>query len=135
MHVTLERVGPVQFEARAPDGTKTMIDGPATLGGTGAGMRPMEMFLCSLAGCAAMDVVMILEQQKQSIDSMKIEVEGQRADAVPAVYERVMMRFVLSGEIADNKLQRAVSLSVEKYCSVATMLLPTVVVSFEAELV
>lgn len=134
MKVHLQRVGPVLFDAIAEDGTTVRLDGPEKLGGAGGGMRPMELFLVSLAGCAAMDVVMILEQQKQRIDAMSIEVEGARADAIPAVYETVTMRFELRGEIADNKLQRAVKLSVEKYCSVASMLLPSVDVRFVATL-
>ncbi len=128
-------MGAVLFDATAEDGSTVRLDGPEKLGGTGGGMRPMELFLVSLAGCAAMDVVMILEQQKQRIDAMSIEVEGVRADAIPAVYETVTMRFELKGEIADNKLQRAVKLSVEKYCSVASMLLPSVDVRFSAALV
>jgi putative redox protein len=92
----------------------------------------MQTFLVSLAGCSAMDVVMILTQQKQQLDDFEIEVTGQRADAVPAVYEHVHLAFFATGEVAANKLERAVRLSVEKYCSVAKMLLPDVKVTWEA---
>ena len=135
MRVHVRRTGKVAFEARTGDGTPPVrVDGPATLGGGDAGMRPMELFLVSLATCSAMDVVMILDQQRQALEDLDIEVEGQRANAVPAVYERIHLRFVASGAVAANKLERAVALSAEKYCSVSRMLLPSVEVTHEAVL-
>ncbi len=135
MRVHVRRRGGVAFEATTDDGGhRVVIDGPATLGGEGGGMRPMELFLVSLATCSAMDVVMILGQQRQALEDLDIEVEGKRADAVPAVYERIHLRFVATGEVAANKLERAVQLSAEKYCSVSRMLLPSVEVTHEAVL-
>ncbi len=133
--IELVRVGKAAFEATNTDGFSVTLDGPEKIGGEGKGMRPMQLFLASLAGCASMDAVMILEKQKQTIESYRVSVTGVRADAVPAVYESVHMRFELSGEISEKKLERAVSLSVEKYCSVASMLLPDVNLTFEAALV
>ncbi|MEM1418810.1 MAG: OsmC family protein [Myxococcota bacterium] len=135
MRVQVRRTGPVAFEATTADGQHPVrIDGPATLGGSDGGMRPMELFLVSLATCSAMDVVMILDQQRQTLEDLDIEVEGKRADAVPAVYERIHLRFIASGDVAMNKLERAVKLSAEKYCSVSRMLLPSVEVTHEAVL-
>ncbi len=130
----MARSGPMAFDAETEDGQKLTLAGPAKYGGAGEGMRPMQMFLAGLAGCASIDVTLILEKQRQRIDSLEVFVEGVRADAIPAVYERIHLRYVLSGEITDKKLQRAVKLSVEKYCSVASMLLPTVEVTWSAEL-
>lgn len=132
MKLELTRTGAMAFEAVSEDGIKVNLDGPEKYGGTGSGMRPMEMFLASLAGCASVDVVLILEKQKHTLTSLRVFVEGTRADAIPAVYESVHLRYEVGGDIPDNKLQRAVKLSVEKYCSVASMLLPSVVVTWEA---
>lgn len=95
----------------------------------------MEMFLAALASCSAVDIVMILSQQKQALVDLQVFVEAERADAVPAVFTRIKLCFVAHGDVAGNKLDRAVKLSVEKYCSVARMLTPEVVVSHEAEVV
>ncbi|MEM6955361.1 MAG: OsmC family protein [Myxococcota bacterium] len=138
VHIT--RRDTMAFAAETPAGHRVLIDGPPSLGGPvgsdgqGEAMRPMELFLASLASCMSVDVVMILQKQKQTITGYDVHVEGRRADAVPAVYESIHLRFELAGEIAENKLQRACKLSVEKYCSVASMLLPSVKVTWEASL-
>jgi putative redox protein len=95
----------------------------------------METFLAALASCSAVDVVMILRQQKQPLEDLRIFVTGQRAEAVPAVFTHIKLRFVAYGAVAENKMTRAVQLSVEKYCSVSKMLLPEVVVEHESEVV
>ena len=135
MHISLKRVGTCTFEASDGRGHAVTIDGPAHLGGADTGMRPMETFLAALASCSAVDVVMILTQQKQPLLDLRIEVDGERADAVPAVFTRIRLRFIAHGDVAENKMKRAVALSVEKYCSVAKMLSPQVVVEHEYEIV
>ncbi len=135
MNIRLRTTGECTFEMDDGRGHTVVIDGPEKLGGTDAGPRPMEMFLASLASCSAVDVVMILKQQKQPLEDLRIEVKGERADAVPAVFSRIHIHFRAYGAVAENKLQRAVNLSVEKYCSVARMLVPDVVVEHTAEVV
>ena len=130
--VTLERVGAAAFRATGGSGGELVLDGAAAIGGEDRGMRPMELLLASLAGCAAMDVVHILRQQKQPLEGLTIEVAGTRTDAVPAVYTAIHLRFVVAGEVHEGKLQRAVRLSVEKYCSVRASLDPAIEVSWEA---
>jgi putative redox protein len=78
---------------------------------------------------------MILTQQKQPLADLQIHVEGTRADAIPAVFSHIKLRFVAYGAVAENKMERAVRLSVEKYCSVAKMLLPEVIVEHTSEVV
>lgn len=135
MKIVLRKMGACAFEVDDGRGHHVVIDGPASLGGIDAGMRPMEMFLAALASCSAVDVVMILNKQKQPLQGLEIFVEGERADAVPAVFTRIKLRFVAQGDVAENKMQRAVQLSVDKYCSVAKMLVPDVVVEHESEVV
>ena len=135
MNISLRQVGACAFQVDDGRGHAFVIDGPAKLGGTDAGPRPMEMFLAALASCSAVDVVMILRQQKQPLNELCIFVSGQRADGVPAVFTHINLRFVAHGDVAENKMKRAVQLSVEKYCSVAKMLLPEVRVEHESEVV
>jgi len=122
------------FVARTERGAELRLDGTEALGGDPSYLRPMEGVLASLASCSAVDVAMILNKQKQPLEAFSIEVTAQRADATPAVFEKIHLVFRLEGAIAENKAQRAVSLSVDKYCSVARMLAPTVDITYEVRL-
>jgi putative redox protein len=128
----LERVGEVAFAARGGSGGEVVLDGSPDIGGEGRGMRPMELLLTALAGCAAMDVVHILRRQKEPLESVTIEVEGTRADAVPAIYTAIHLRFSIAGAVHEGKMQRAVRLAVEKYCSVRSSLDAAIAVTWEA---
>jgi putative redox protein len=122
MKVQLKRVDGACFQATNEAGLSFQLDGPPSLGGAGKGMRPMELVLVGLAGCSAMDVLHILGQQKEPLADLEVNVEAVRKDAVPAVFETIHLHFEATGGVAPNKLQRAVRLSMEKYCSVANML-------------
>lgn len=137
MHVRLEQIGPAAFEATGGTGGTLVVDGAPEIGGEGRGMRPMELLLASVASCSAMDVVKILRQQKQPLEHLRIEIEGSRTEAVshagPSPFTAMKLVFVARGSVDEHKLQRAVSLSVEKYCS-ARATLGDVVVTWEARL-
>lgn len=132
VHVALTQVGTAAFEASGTGGTRMVLDGSEEVGGEGRGMRPMELLLTSLAGCSAMDVLHILRKQRQPIEHLAIEVRGARKDAVPATYDSIHLVFTARGDVSDKKLQRAVALSVEKYCSVGASLNPDITVTWEA---
>ncbi len=134
MQVRLEQVGPVAFEVTAGSGGKLVVDGAPDIGGEGRGMRPMELLLSAVASCSLMDILHILRKQKEPIEHISVEVLGARKDAVPSPFTRITLVFVARGKVDDHKLQRAVKLSVEKYCSVSATLAPEVVVSWEARL-
>lgn len=122
MDVTLRRLSGAAFEARSATGQTLVIDGPPSVGGVGAGLRPMEACLAALAGCSAVDVLMILQQQREPLADLEIGVHGERADAVPAVFTDIHLHFAAAGAVDPGKLARAARLSMEKYCSVAKML-------------
>jgi len=122
MHVRLEQIGTAAFEAIAGTGGTLVVDGSPEIGGEGRGMRPMEVLLAAVASCSAMDVVSILRKQKQPLEHLRIEIEGERADAVPSPFTTMKLVFIVRGAVDDAKLQRAVGLSVEKYCSVRATL-------------
>jgi putative redox protein len=135
VHVTLTSVGPAAYEAVGErSGGELVLDGPPALGGEGRGMRPMELLLTSLAGCAAMDVGKILRQQREPLEGLRVEVKGVRADAVPAPFTEIHLTFIARGAVAPQKLARAVRLAVEKYCSVGASLAPGIVARHEARL-
>lgn len=132
MQIRLERIGTAAFEASNQTGEKFVIDGTPEIGGEGRGMRPMEVLLCALASCAAMDVVAILTKQKEPLETLTIEVVGSRADATPAPFTAATLVFTANAGLNDGKYQRAVKLAVEKYCSVGATLDPAVTIRWEA---
>jgi putative redox protein len=134
MQIKLVQTGPVKFVATNATGASAVIDGPADMGGENAGLRPMETLLSALAGCSSVDVIHIMKKQRQNLERLEVEVEGERADAVPAVFTRIHLRFKGYGPIDLLKLQNAVELSIEKYCSVSKMLQPTVAITAEGVL-
>jgi putative redox protein len=134
MTVRLEQVGPVAFEATAGSGGKLVVDGAPDVGGEGRGMRPMELLLSAVASCSLMDILHILRKQKEPVEHISVDIEGARKDAVPSPFTRVKLVFIARGKVDDHKLQRAVQLSVEKYCSVSATLASEVEVTWEARL-
>ena len=132
--IKLAQTGPARFTATNTGGATIVIDGPPDLGGENAGLRPMETLLAALAGCSAMDVLLIMKKQRENLERLEVEVEGERADAIPAVFTKVRLRFRGYGPIDLKKFQKAVELSLEKYCSVAKMLEPTVKITTETVL-
>jgi len=109
----------LQFEGINPSKDSLSIGAAESIGGTGVGTRPMELILHAIAGCASIDVCLILEKQRQVIRSYEVITKGGRVEGVPAYFEAIHMDFIFSGNLDDKKVQRAVELSVEKYCSVA----------------
>jgi len=135
MRVQLELIGAAAFEATAGSGGKLVVDGAPEIGGEGRGMRPMELLLASVASCSAMDVLHILRKQKERLEGLSVEIEGARPDAVPAPFVRMKLVFVAWGEaLDDHKLQRAVQLAVEKYCSASATLASGVAITWEARI-
>lgn len=134
-NVKLVQIGTAAFEATASGGGSLVIDGAPDIGGEGRGMRPMEVLLSALASCSAMDVLHILRKQRQAIEHLEIAIEGERADAVPSPYTAIELVFTARGAIDDHKLQRAVGLAVEKYCSVSASLKPEIKVTWRAQIV
>ena len=112
----------VYFEGEA-EGHRIRLEGSAEAGGQDRAIRPMHSILIGLAGCSAYDVVGILKKARQQIDACAVDVEAERADRVPAVFTEISLHFRLSGkDLQPQRVEQAVRLSVEKYCSVARML-------------
>lgn len=123
MEARIEWKGQVQFEAESGSGHSIVIDGPEDSGGVNAGARPMELMLMGLAGCASYDVVTILQKSRQQLNNCVTNVKAERADAVPAVFTKIHLEFVVSGDnLKPALVKRAVELSAEKYCSASIML-------------
>ena len=111
------------LEVRDSMGHLLQTDSSKENGGDDNGFRPMQLMLAALGSCSAIDMVSILQKQKQRIEGLKIIIEGEREqNVIPSLWKTIQIHFQLSGEINVDKAQRAAKLSVEKYCSVAETL-------------
>lgn len=120
------------MEAKNEDGNVITMDGPPQFGGKNSGFRPTQLLLAAVGGCSAIDVVMILKKQKQRIDSLEIEVDGEKEKVEEySLFRDITIHFKLKGEIELEKAQRAVQLSIEKYCSVSKTLEPTAKIHYK----
>jgi putative redox protein len=121
IEIELERkTGDFGFEAKDQQGHTVLTDASADIGGANTGARPMQLMLMALGSCSAIDVVNILKKQRQQIESFKMKISGEREkDVEPSLWKKAHIIFELSGPIDVQKAERACSLSVEKYCSVA----------------
>ena len=123
MKASINWAGEVKFEATSGSGHTVVMDGPPDHGGTNQGVRPMEMLLMGVGGCASFDVVHILKKSRQDVTGCVAELEADRVDDVPAVFSKIHLHFVVSGnKLKDTLVKRAVALSAEKYCSASIML-------------
>ena len=123
MRVNLNWHEAVHFSARADSGHEIEIDGPPDLGGTNVGTRPMELMLLSIAGCAATDVVHILTKGRVSVKHCNVTVDATRANEEPRVFTAIHLIFEVAGErLTERKLERAIELSAEKYCSASILM-------------
>lgn len=105
-------------------------------GSDGAAPSPMEMVLMSVGGCSSVDVVSILKKTKQEFSSVDVQLTAERAETAPRVFTKINLHFVVIGNnVSEKHLERAVSLSAEKYCSVALMLDKTVEITHSHEVV
>lgn len=123
MKASVKWIDNAMFLGESGSGHTVVMDGPENLGGRNMGIRPMEMLLIGMGGCASFDVVSILKKGRQNITSCRVDLEAERADAVPAVFTAVNLHFVLKGkDLKEQQVKRAVELSAEKYCSASIML-------------
>lgn len=122
MKIELVRIDDAfHFEGSGSSEIKVHIDGSPEIGGHDAGVRPMELLLMGLASCSAIDIVMIMKKQRQEITDFRIVVEGDREQEEGTLrkpYKMVNLHFILKGNnLETDKVDRAVQLSMKKYCS------------------
>jgi putative redox protein len=124
MSVELNRVNDAfHFEAYGSEKVPVHIDAAEAIGGTHAGARPMELLLIGLGGCTAIDVLLILKKGRQIVEDIKIKISGLRdAEANPAPFEKIHLHYIFKGNLKPDKVENAIRLSMEKYCSATAML-------------
>ena len=123
MKVRVKWVDGAMFLGESGSGHSVVMDGPEDHGGRNMGIRPMEMLLIGMGGCASFDVMSILKKSRQKVSKCYADLQAERADTVPAVFTAINLHFVVEGsELKEKQVKRAVELSAEKYCSASIML-------------
>ena len=136
MKATVKWVADALFVGESPSGHAVVMDGPPEGGGRNLGARPMEMLLLGMGGCSAYDVVEILRKGRQPVSGCEVELRAARAASAPRVFTQIHLHFRVSGEgLVADRVQRAVRLSAEKYCSAAIMLAASAELTHSCEVI
>lgn len=127
MDVQIKWIENMEFVAETGSGHALIVDGPPSIGGENLGPRPMELMLCGVGTCTAVDTVFILKKARQDVSDIRIKITAERAETDPKVFTKIHLHFIIEGRKLNHKqVGRAVDLSAEKYCSASLMLRATV---------
>ena len=124
----------MRFVYESGTGHGLVTDAPREIGGTDTAPTPMELILLGLIGCTGVDVSSILIRMKEPLDGLKVSVEAERADEHPKVYTKIHITYEFRGNLNVKKVERAIRLSEDTYCSVTAMLGKTAEISSEYHL-
>jgi len=124
LKISLKRIdSPFHFEAVNETGNNVSIDASPTIGGAGLGARPMELLLMGLGSCSGIDIISILNKQRQNVSDFQVQIEAERESGKTAnLFTKIHLHFDVFGEVEQEKLKNAIHLSLDKYCSVAKIL-------------
>jgi len=124
MKITIDKLAEAQhMQAQNETGGAIRMDGSQSIGGLEGGISPMQLLLAGAGGCSAIDIVNILEKQKQPLEDLQVEVEGDRQTRdTYSEFTTIHLHFIFTGDLDEKKVERAISLSINKYCSVSKTL-------------
>ena len=136
MNISVNWVDGMLMVGKSHSGHSITMDGPPEIGGDNLGVRPMEMLLLGVAGCTMIDVVTTLKKMRQELTHCETKVNAERADEHPKVFTDVHIQFIVKGKDLDpKKVEKAITLSAEKYCSASIMLGKTASITHDFEIV
>ena len=132
MKVEVTWVEGMEFRSDSESGHTWNMDASVDVGGSDRGPRPTELLLSAVGGCTGIDIVSILKKMQQPLTGLRITVSGERAEEHPRRFTHVKLHYVVTGDgLSEERVARAVELSVEKYCSVLSSLNAEVTYDFE----
>ena len=136
MKARIKWIENVAFLGETESGHKLIMDGSPDAGGQNRGPRPMETVLIGAGACSAYDVVHILKKGREPITDCLVDVVAERAPTDPKVFTSIHFHFIVSGDgLNPGKVERAIKLSAEVYCSASAMLAKTAKVTHDFEIV
>ena len=132
MKITLERQNKaLHFIGTNEDGNTISIDGAPKFGGEGKGVRPMQLMLMGLASCSSIDLIIFLQKMRQPLEDLKVDVDSTRREGeVPSLFETITVHYQLFGDLEEDKVKKAIELSLLKYCSVARIMEKTATIDY-----
>ena len=124
MKVTVQKLEKeLHMEAENEEGGLVRMDGNTEIGGLEGGFSPMQLLLAGIGGCSAIDIIGILEKQKQDLKDLRVEVNGDKQKKETySEFKTIHLKFIFSGDLDPRKVERAIDLSINKYCSVSKAL-------------
>ena len=132
MNMQIKRIDePYVFEFSDSNGNSMIMDSSADLEGQNRGMTPMQVLLGSLMGCMSIDIILVLKKQKISPKNYKVKAITKKREGVPTPYEKIHFVVSIDEDIDRKRIHRAISLSLEKYCSVRACLKDDIDITFE----
>ena len=136
MNISVNWVDGMLMVGKSHSGHSITMDGPPEIGGENLGVRPMEMLLLGVAGCTMIDVVTTLKKMRQDLTNCETKLSAERADDHPKVFTDIHIQFIVKGQDLDpKKVEKAITLSAEKYCSASIMLGKTASITHDFEIV
>jgi len=136
MNISVNWVDGMLMVGKSHSGHSITMDGPPEIGGENLGVRPMEMLLLGVAGCTMIDIVTTLKKMRQELTHCETKVNAERADDHPKVFTDIHIIFIFKGKGLDTKkVEKAITLSAEKYCSASIMLGKTASITHDFEIV
>ena len=136
MNISVNWVDGMLMVGKSHSGHSITMDGPPEIGGDNLGVRPMEMLLLGVAGCTMIDVVTTLKKMRQDLTNCETKLSAERAIEHPKVFTDIHIQFIVKGQDLDpKKVEKAITLSAEKYCSASIMLGKTASITHDFEIV
>ena len=136
MNISVNWIDGMLMVGKSHSGHSITMDGPPEIGGDNLGVRPMEMLLLGVAGCTMIDVVTTLKKMRQDLTNCETKLSAERADEHPKVFTDIHIQFIVKGQDLDpKKVEKAITLSAEKYCSASIMLGKTASITHDFEIV
>ena len=134
MNLSVNWVDGMLMVGKSHSGHSITMDGPIEIGGENLGVRPMEMLLLGVAGCTMIDVVTTLQKMRQDLSHCETRISAERANEHPKVFTDIHIKFIVKGKDLDSKkVDKAITLSAEKYCSASIMLGKTAKITHDFE--
>ncbi|MBK9282870.1 MAG: OsmC family protein [Sphingobacteriaceae bacterium] len=127
MKINIERVDEhFKMIAKNESGNEIIMDAGLSVGGHGSGFGPHSLLLAALGGCSSIDILLILKKQKQEVTGFEVEVESEKVKVESySLFKEIVLHFKIKGKVDADKAEKAITLSLEKYCSVSKTLEPT----------
>ena len=136
MNISVEWIDDMLMVGKSDSGHAIVMDGPPEIGGENLGVRPMEMLLLGMTGCTVIDVISTLKKMREDVVDCQTQVSADRSEEYPKVFTNIHVHFVFRGkQLNTSKVDKAIKLSAEKYCSASIMIGKTAIITHDYEII